>query len=77
VEQILDVVLEDVEGGEGPVRLVFQGSVSHVRVVVPAGVCGTGPIRCLDVARGLALPQGGRLSGDLVHSDLDLWMPRR
>jgi signal transduction histidine kinase len=77
VEQILDIVLDDVARGEGPVELVFEGSDGHVRVVVPAGVAGSPPVRGVEVARGLALPQGGRISGDLVTTDLDLWMPRR
>lgn len=77
LEQILDVVIEDVVRGSGPVRLVFEGSESHVRVVVPAGAAGDGPLPAVDVARGLALPQGGRLDGDLVRSDLEILMPRR
>jgi methyl-accepting chemotaxis protein len=77
VEQVLEVVLGAVERGDGPVRLVFEGSESHVRVVVPAGAAGSGPVRGLEAASGLATPQGGRVTGDLVASDLEILMPRR
>lgn len=77
LEQILDALLDDVERGTGPVRLVFEGSDSHVRVVVPAGVAGEPPLRGVEVAEGLARPQGGRIRGDLVESDLEILMPRR
>lgn len=77
IEQILEAVLAEVTHGEGPVQLYFEGSPTHVRVVVPAGVAGDGPGAAVELARDLALRQGGRTSGDLVTGDLDIWLPRR
>lgn len=77
VEHLLEVVLEEVVRGEGPVQLYFEGGANHVRIVVPAGVAGDAPARAVDVLKGLVEPQGGRTAGDLVESDLEIWMPRR
>ena len=43
VEHVLELVLDEVAGGEGPVRLRFVGGDSHVRVEVPAGIAGPLP----------------------------------
>ena len=77
VEHVLELVLDEVVGGEGPVRLRFVGSESHVRIEVPAGIAGPLPHTGLRAARELAEAQGGRVTGDLLESGLDILMPRR
>ena len=77
VEHVLELVLDEVAGGEGPVRLRFVGGDSHVRVEVPAGIAGPLPHPRLTEARELAESQGGRLTGDLHDVGLDLLLPRR
>lgn len=77
VEQVLELVLDEVVGGEGAVRLVFEGSPNHLRVEVPAGVASAPPHPGLTEARELAEQQGGRVTGDLVASGVTVWMPRR
>lgn len=77
VEQVLELVLDEVVGGEGAVRLHFEGSPSHVRVEVPAGVASAPPHPGLTEARELAEQQGGRVTGDLTTNGVTVWMPRR
>lgn len=77
VEQVLELVLDDVVGGDGPVRLRFVGSDHYVRVEVPAGIAGPPPHLGVSAARDLAEAQGGRVTGDLVDAGLDVLMPRR
>ena len=74
---MLELVLDEVVGGEGAVRLVFEGSPNHLRVEVPAGVASAPPHPGLTEARELAEQQGGRVTGDLVASGVTVWMPRR
>lgn len=77
VEQVLELLLAEVVGGRGPVRLVFEGSSTHVRVEVPAGIASTPPHPGLTEARELAEQQGGRVTGDLTAAGVTVWMPRR
>jgi hypothetical protein len=77
VEHVLELVLDEVIGGEGPVRLRFVGNESHVRIEVPPGIAGPLPHTGLRAARELAEAQGGRVTGDLLESGLDILMPRR
>lgn len=77
IEHVLELVLGDVAGGSGPVRLRFVGSPSHVRISVPSGIASPGPHPGLVAARVLAESQGGRISGDLDGTGRDLLMPRR
>lgn len=77
IEHILELVLDDVAAGEGPVRLAFEGSPVHLRVTVPAGVAGRGSLPGVESARDLAHTQGGRVNGDLVGADLEVLLPRR
>jgi signal transduction histidine kinase len=77
VEQVLELVLGEVVGGEGSVRLVFEGSASHLKVEVPAGVASPPPHPGLTEARELAEQQGGRVTGDLAATGVTVWMPRR
>ena len=77
VEHVLELVLGDVVGGTGPVRLVFVGGASHLRISVPAGVSSSAPHPGLTTARQLAESQGGRITGDLDDAGLDILMPRR
>jgi len=77
VEHVLELVLGDVVGGTGAVRLRFVGDDAHVRVSVPAGVASPAPHPGLTAARELAESQGGRITGDLDAAGLDILMPRR
>lgn len=77
VEHVLELVLGDVVGGSGPVRLRFVGEDSHVRISVPAGVASPAPHPGLAAAREQAETQGGRISGDLDEAGVEIWMPRR
>ena len=77
VEHVLELVLGDLVGGTGPVRLVFVGDDSHVRISVPSGVASPAPHPGLTAARELAESQGGRITGDLDAAGLDILMPRR
>lgn len=77
VEHVLELVLADVRGGSGPVRLRFIGEASHVRVSVPAGIAGPPPHAGSVAARQLAEVQGGRVTGDLDDAGLEILMPRR
>lgn len=77
VEHVLEQVLDEVVGGDGPVRLRFVGSEDHLRVHVPGGVASIAPHPGVTSARDLAEAQGGRVTGDLVEAGLDILMPRR
>jgi signal transduction histidine kinase len=77
VEHVLELVLDEVLGGEGSVRLRFVGNPSHVLIEVPAGVASPPPHLGVTAARELAEQQGGRVTGDLVESGLAIHMPRR
>lgn len=77
IEQVLELVLGDVVGGSGPVRLRFIGDPSHVRVSVPPAVASPAPHPGLAAARELAESQGGRITGDLDNAGLDILMLRR
>ncbi|MGZ5404333.1 MAG: sensor histidine kinase [Nocardioides sp.] len=77
VEQVLELVLDDIVGGSGPVRLRFVGDDSHVRVTVPPHLASPAPHPGLTEARQLAESQGGRITGDLDDTGLDILLPRR
>jgi signal transduction histidine kinase len=77
VEHVLELVLHEVVGGDGPVRLAFEGSPSHLKVEVPAGIASPLPHPGLTEARELAEQQGGRVTGDLATTGVTVWMPRR
>lgn len=77
VEHVLELVLADVVGGNGAVRLRFVGDDAHVRVTVPPEVASPAPHPGLTAARELAESQGGRITGDLDAAGLEILMPRR
>lgn len=77
VEHVLELVLDEVVGGEGPVRLRFVGGSDHVRIEVPPGLASPLPHLGVTAARELAEQQGGRVTGDLVEAGLAIHMPRR
>jgi signal transduction histidine kinase len=77
VEHVLELLLDEVVGGEGPVRLAFEGNPSHLKVEVPAGIASPPPHPGLTEARELAEQQGGRVTGDLTGTGVTVWMPRR
>lgn len=77
VEHVLELVLDEVVGGTGAVRLVLVGGADHVRAEVPAGISSVGPHPGVTAARELAEQQGGRVTGDLVERGLTILMPRR
>ena len=76
VEQVLDLVLNDVSSGSGPVRLTFIGGDGFLRVKVAPGATGrhTEGVRA---AREVAEAQGGRITGDAGEHELELILPRR
>ena len=76
VEHVLELILDDVVGGSGPVRLSFMGNDSHLRVTVPPGIASPAPHPGLTAARQVVESQGGRITGDLA-AGLDILMPRR
>lgn len=76
VEHVLELVLDDVVGGSGPVRLSFMGNDTHVRVTLPPGLASPAPHLGLTTARRVVESQGGRITGDL-DAGLDILMPRR
>lgn len=77
VEHVLELVLGDVVGGSGSVRLGFVGNDIHVRISVPPGVASPAPHPGLVAARQLVETQGGRITGDLDGAGIEILMPRR
>ena len=86
VEHVLDLVLADiVQGGKGPVKIMFLGEDDHLRIKMPAGVVpnnarrrrGRQPGVGLAEAREVVEAQGGRITGDGQAQDLEILLPRR
>lgn len=77
VEHVLELVLGDVVGGSGSVRLGFVGDDTHVRISVPPGIASPAPHPGLVAARQLVETQGGRITGDLDDAGIEILMPRR
>lgn len=76
VEHILDLVLRDVQQGDGPVRLTFVGGDGFLRVKVAPGAVGESR-GGIAAAREVAEQQGGRITGDGTSTELELILPRR
>ena len=79
VEHVLDLVLPDVRRGHGPVRLVFVGEDSHLRVrltgrTVPGGASQRAGVTA---ARAVAEAQGGRVTEHAHERDVEVLLPRR
>ncbi len=77
VEHVLELVLGDVVGGTGPVRLRLRRRRLPRPDLRPARRRLPAPHPGLTAARQLAESQGGRITGDLDDAGLDILMPRR
>lgn len=77
VEHVLELVLDDLVGGEGAVRLRFVGSEDHVRISIPPGLAPVREHAGVAAARETAAAQGGLVTGDLDEAGLQVLMPRR